>query len=104
MADKFSTTSQLDLTRRDMLKAAGAAALVPALGSATQAQAADATVRGYGGSTAQLQDWSVMTKAIGVNMEFTPTNNSVGVFLRDVVASQIGDKVDVFIFESGTQN
>jgi putative spermidine/putrescine transport system substrate-binding protein len=107
MVDKFSTRSQFDLTRRDMLKAAaatGAAALVPAFGATSMAQAADATVRGYGVSTAQLKDWSIMTKAIGVNMEFTPTNNSVGVFLRDVVASQFGDKEDIFIFESGTQN
>jgi putative spermidine/putrescine transport system substrate-binding protein len=106
MADKFSTRSQFDLTRRDMMKAAaaaGTAAFVPAIG-ASVAQAADKTVRGYGVSTAQLKDWSIMTKSIGVNMEFTPTNNSVGVFLRDVVASQFGDKEDIFIFESGTQN
>ena len=45
-----------------------------------------------------------MSKAIGIEMEFTGTNNSVGVFLRDVVASQLGDKVDIFIFESGTED
>jgi len=31
-------------------------------------------------------------------MEFTGTNNSVGVFLRDVSASQLGDKADIFNF------
>ena len=107
MADKFSLTSQFELTRRDMLKAAaatGATALAPALGGVATAEAADKVVRGYGVSTAQLKDWSIMTKALGLTMEFTPTNNSVGVFLRDVVASQLGDKVDFFVFESGTQN
>jgi spermidine/putrescine-binding protein len=107
MSDKFSTRSQIELTRRDMLKAlggAGAAAVAAAAGMPAAAMAADTTVRAYGVTTAQLKDWSIMTKAIGVNMEFTGTNNSVGVFLRDVVASQLGDKVDIFIFESGTED
>jgi putative spermidine/putrescine transport system substrate-binding protein len=107
MADKFSTKSQIELTRRDMLKATGvaaAAAIAPSLGATSQALAADSVVRGYGVSTAQLKDWSIFNKATGLTMEFTPTNNSVGVFLRDVVASQIGDKIDYFVFESGTQN
>ena len=108
MTDKFSTRSQIELTRRDMLRAlggaAGAAALGAVSGMPSAANAADQTVRAYGVTTAQLKDWSAMTKAIGVNMEFTGTNNSVGVFLRDVVASQLGDKVDIFIFESGTED
>jgi putative spermidine/putrescine transport system substrate-binding protein len=107
MSDKFSTRSQLELTRRDMMKtmalAGGAAAILPAIGMEA-AQAAAPVVRGYGVTTAQLKDWSIMTKSIGVQMEFTGTNNSVGVFLRDVVASQLGDKVDIFIFESGTED
>jgi putative spermidine/putrescine transport system substrate-binding protein len=107
MADKFSITSQLELSRRDLMKNmaafAGAAALVPAITGET-ALAADAKVTGYGVTTAQLKDWSIMTKSIGVNMDFVGTNNSVGVFLRDIVASQLGDKTDIFIFESGTQN
>src|SRR5258708_13511042 len=45
-----------------------------------------------------------MWKAVGMDMEVTGTNNSVGVYLRDVVASQLGDKVDIFIFESGTED
>lgn len=107
MSDKFSTRSQIELTRRDMLKALGGASalgLAAAAGMPLAAQAADTTVRAYGVTTAQLKDWSIMEKAIGVKMEFTGTNNSVGVFLRDVVASQLGDKVDIFIFESGTED
>jgi putative spermidine/putrescine transport system substrate-binding protein len=107
MSDKFSTTSQFELSRRDLLKniaaAGGAAAILPAIGIGP-AYAADPVVRGYGVTTAQLKDWSIMTKSIGVQMDFTGTNNSVGVFLRDVAASQLGDKTDIFIFESGTED
>jgi putative spermidine/putrescine transport system substrate-binding protein len=107
MRDKFSTRSQFELSRRDLIKnvaaAGGAAAILPAIGMGP-AYAADPVVRGYGVTTAQLKDWSIMTKSIGVQMEFTGTNNSVGVFLRDVVASQLGDKADIFIFESGTED
>src|SRR5260221_1360801 len=107
MKDRFSTTSQVELTRRDLLKSAavagGAAALAPVLGGIPTAQAAD-VVRGYGVTTAQLKDWSIMEKAIGIKMEFTGTDNSVGVFMRDVAGSQLGDKVDIFIFESGTED
>ncbi len=101
MTDKFSTHTQFDLNRRDLMKAMGAAALLPFAGAA---QAAGDPVRAYGVTTAQLKDWSAMTKSIGVGIEFTGTNNSVGEFLRDVVASQLGDKVDIFIFESGTED
>jgi putative spermidine/putrescine transport system substrate-binding protein len=107
MSDKFSTRSQFELSRRDLMKniaaAGGAAAMLPAIGIGP-AYAADPVVRGYGVTTAQLKDWSIMTKSIGVQMEFTGTNNSVGVFLRDVVAAQLGDKADIFIFESGTED
>ena len=107
MKDRFSTTSQLELSRRDLLKTAavvgGAAALGPFAGGVSGALAAD-VVRGYGVTTAQLKDWSIMEKSIGVKMEFTGTDNSVGVFMRDVAGSQLGDKVDIFIFESGTED
>jgi putative spermidine/putrescine transport system substrate-binding protein len=107
MSDKFSTKSQFELSRRDLIKniaaAGGAAAMLPAIGIGP-AYAADPVVRGYGVTTAQLKDWSIMTKSIGVQMEFTGTNNSVGIFLRDVVATQLGDKADIFIFESGTED
>jgi hypothetical protein len=78
-----------------MLKAAAATAACTAASSgllSTQAMAANPVVRGYGVTTAQLKDWSIMTKSIGVDMEFTGTNNSVGVFLRDVVGSRRGAK------------
>ena len=107
MADKFSTTSQFELSRRDLMKSVAAVAGTFVLGgvaASETAAAADTTVRGYGVTTAQLTDWSVMTKSIGLKMGFTGSNNSVGVFLRDIVASQLGDTTDIFIFEAGTQN
>src|SRR5579885_2209746 len=92
------TFSQLDLVRRDFLRglaAAGAgAALGPMVGS-RPAAAANAVVRGYGVTTAQLKDWSIMSKSLGIDMQFTPTNNDVGVFMRDVLQAQLGDKVDI---------
>ena len=72
----------------------------PLLGGMPGATAAE-PVRGYGVTTAQLKDWSIMKNSIGVDMEFTGTDNSVGVFMRDVAGSDLGDKVDIFIFESG---
>jgi putative spermidine/putrescine transport system substrate-binding protein len=101
------TFSQLDLVRRDFLKGLAAAgvgvAASPLLG-ARPAAADNAVVRGYGVTTAQLKDWSIMSKSLGIDMQFTPTNNDVGVFMRDVMQAQLGDKVDIFIFEAGTQN
>lgn len=105
MVDKFATKSQIELTRRSFMKAAAGVAGTAAIASVIPpAMAQEATVRGYGVTTAQLKDWSVMQKSIGVNMEFTGTNNSVGVFLQEVVANKLGDSVDIFIFESGTED
>jgi hypothetical protein len=99
------TTSQLELSRRDFLKGASAVGVTAAaMGTSIGASAANATVSGYGVTTAQLKDWSIMSKSLGVDMQFTPTNNDVGVFMRDVMESSLGDKVDIFIFEAGTQD
>jgi spermidine/putrescine-binding protein len=107
MKDKFSTMSQLELSRRGFLKktaaVAGAAAISQTFGSFASAQSSN-VVRGYGVTTSQLKDWSIMEKSIGVSMQFNGTNNSVGVFLRDVVASSLGDQTDIFVFESGTED
>jgi spermidine/putrescine-binding protein len=37
-------------------------------------------------------------------MQYVGSNNDVGVFMRDILASQMGNKADIFIFEGGTQN
>jgi hypothetical protein len=103
MKDRHSTTSQLDLTRRDMLKglaATGALAITGTLGLSRVAAAADSqAVSAYGVTTAQLKDWSVLQKSTGLKMQYVGSNNDVGVFMRDILASQMGNKVDIFIFE-----
>jgi len=66
--------------------------------------AASKTVSAYGVTTAQLKDWSMLTKSTGLQMQYIGSNNDVGVFMRDVLASQMGNKADIFIFEGGTQN
>jgi putative spermidine/putrescine transport system substrate-binding protein len=108
MKDRFSTTTQFDLSRRDLLKGAaatGSLALLGSLGfSRLAAAAASTTVTGYGVTTAQLKDWSLLTKSTGLKMEYTGSNNDVGVYMRDIIASQMGNKADIFIFEGGTQN
>ena len=67
MADKFSMTSQFELSRRDLVKnmavLAGTATLGTMITEGTAA-AADAKVTGYGVTTAQLKDWSIMTKSM----------------------------------------
>ena len=104
MTDKFSTTSQLELSRRDLLKAAGLVAALGPVAFTHQAEAASPTIRAYGVTTAQLKDWSLLQKSLGLTMEFTGSNNDVGVYMREVMQAQIGDKEDIFIFEGGTQN
>ncbi|ANF57673.1 extracellular solute-binding protein [Halotalea alkalilenta] len=109
---KETSVSQLQLlrSRRDFLRSAalGASALALPLALDLPASrlwaAGPATVRGYGVTTSQLKDWSVMAQSIGVQMEFTGTGNDVGVFLRDVVAAGLGDQTDIFVFEAGTQD
>jgi spermidine/putrescine-binding protein len=87
------------------LAATGALALTGTLGLGRFANAAASkTVSAYGVTTAQLKDWSMLTKSTGLQMQYIGSNNDVGVFMRDVLASQMGNKADIFIFEGGTQN
>lgn len=110
MKDKFSTTEQAELTRRTLLQGIGALAGTAALGGAASmapgaAWAQDVpVVKAYGVPTAALKDWSPMEASIGVRCELSGTNNDVGVFIRDIMASNMGDSTDLFIFESGTED
>lgn len=109
MKDKFSTYSQVELTRRTMLQSLSALAGTAAIGGVTgypgAAHAQDLpVVKAYGVPTAALKDWSPMEASIGVRCELSGTNNDVGVFMRDIMASNLGDSTDLFIFESGTED
>lgn len=96
------------LSRREVLKGAAAMGLVTAAsacpGARQVALAASPVVRGYGVTTSQLKDWSIMEKAIGITMEFTGTNADIGVFMRDVISNDLGETHDIFIFDGGTED
>jgi spermidine/putrescine-binding protein len=84
---------------------AGAAAAGSMIGLSQQAwAAADTVVKGYGTTTAQLKDWSIMTKSIGVKVDYTPTNTDLGIFMRDIISNDLGATEDFFIFDGGTEN
>lgn len=106
MNDNFSTTSQLELTRRALLKAMGAMAGLAAAGASglSMASQPSSVIHAYGVPTAALKDWSPLQASLGLKVEFSGANNDVGVFMRDVMASSLGDEVDIFIFESGTED
>ncbi len=99
----------LNLTRRKLMQGAlgavGIAAAGSTIGLSQQAWAQGNTpVKGYGVTTAQLKDWSIMTKSLGVKVEYTPTNADIGVFMRDVMSNDLGETHDLFIFDGGTQD
>ncbi len=106
MKDRFSTYNQVELTRRGMLMGMSAmAGLVAANGIPGMASAQDMPlVKIYGVPTAALKDWAPMEKSIGVKAELSGSSNDVGVFMRDVMGAKMGDTVDMFIFESGTED
>jgi spermidine/putrescine-binding protein len=106
MKDRFSTYSQVQLTRRGMLMSMSAAAgLVTAGGFPGAALAQDMPlVKIYGVPTAALKDWAPMEKSIGVKAELSGSSNDVGIFMRDVMGANMGDQVDIFVFESGTED
>jgi putative spermidine/putrescine transport system substrate-binding protein len=104
---KNDLSNAAPFSRRSVLK--GAAATGVALGTASfagmqAALAAEHVVRGYGVTTSQLRDWSYMTESIGIEMDFTGTDNVPGIFLRDVMVNRLGEEVDIFVFEGGTQD
>jgi putative spermidine/putrescine transport system substrate-binding protein len=104
MEDKLSTTCQLDLARRDFLKGlalAGAAMVLPSVAAAAETD----VITGYGVTTAQLKDWSIMEKSAGLKMQFsTVAGNDIGAVIRDVISSGVGDKADLVFFAGGSHN
>jgi putative spermidine/putrescine transport system substrate-binding protein len=104
MEDKLSTTCQLDFARRDFLKGlalAGAAMALPSVAAAAETN----VITGYGVTTAQLKDWSIMEKSAGLKMQFsTVAGNDIGALIRDVISSGVGDKADLVFFAGGSHN
>lgn len=93
-------------SRRDFLKSAAALGVATATlpGLSQSAWAMGEAVKAYGVTTAQLKDWSLMSKSSGVNIDFVPTNSDVGIFMRDVAGNDLGATTDVFVFEGGVED
>lgn len=93
-------------TRRQFLKSTAALGLASATlaGFSQSAWAMEQAVKAYGVTTAQLRDWSIMSKSAGVQVDFVPTNSDIGIFMRDVMGNNLGATTDVFIFEGGTED
>lgn len=108
MKEQFHQFHPEGASRREVLKGAAAVGLVTVAstypGARHAALAASPTVRGYGVTTSQLKDWSIMEKANGIQMEFTGTNADIGVFMRDVISNDLGETHDIFIFDGGTED
>ncbi|GLK86201.1 hypothetical protein [Ancylobacter defluvii] len=109
MTDGKIAKPDFDMSRRDFMStvlsvsALGAAASIMP-GISQQAWAAGQAVKGYGVTTAQLKDWSIMTKSTGVGIDYTPTNADIGVFMRDVMGNNLGATHDIFIFDGGSED
>jgi putative spermidine/putrescine transport system substrate-binding protein len=96
---------QSGATRRNVLK--GAAATGAALAASSipgAAKAADNVIRGYGVNTGALKDWGLFANSTGLVMDYTETNTDPGVFIRDVVAREIGEDYDFFVFDGGMED
>lgn len=109
MKDRFSTFDQAELTRRSMLQGIGALAGTASLGSAglvaKGAMAQDLPlIRAYGVPTAALRDWAPLEASLGLRVDLSGTSNDVGVFMRDIMATNLGETTDIYIFESGTED
>ena len=93
------------VTRRDVLKGAAATgAALAATGISSAVPAADNVIRGYGVNTGALKDWGLFTNSTGLVMEYTETNTDPGIFIRDVVANDIGEDYDFFVFDGGMED
>lgn len=92
-----------DMDRRSVLKGMAALSGAAFIGLPQSAFAQENVIRAYGVTTAALKDWAPMEESIGLKMEFSPTNADVGVFMRDVIANDIGSTQDILIFDGGTQ-
>jgi len=100
-------TMETGVSRRSFLKSAAGVSVAFAgssLGFASLGMAQETVLRAYGVTTAQMDDPSLITKATGVKLEFTPTDADIGVFMRDALANNVGETHDIMIFDGGTQD
>lgn len=109
MNDSWQSHSRRKLPRRRLLAggAAAAASLAAPYGfsrRAAAAGAADNTVRVLGVSTVALPDWQAFDEETGLEMQFTGVRSDPGVYVRQVVAQQAGNRYDIFMFVGGIED
>jgi putative spermidine/putrescine transport system substrate-binding protein len=107
MSSQYPPLNGSPLSRRTLLQGSFALAATAAttVGVTQQSWAqSNKPVKGYGVTTAQLKDWSLMKKSIGVTMDYTPTDADIGVFMQAVISNDIGATDDIMIFDGGTQH
>lgn len=93
------------LSRRSFLKASAAAGGImtfPAI--IGRARAADNTIHIMGVETAALDDWSAFEKQTGLKVEFEGMGSDPGIFRQEVVANEIGERVDIVLMDGGIED
>lgn len=103
---KTALNDMPSLSRRDLLKGtAAAAALTAASPVLKSAFAADGEViRIMGVETAALDDWSAFEQATGLTVEFVGMNSDPGIFRQEVVANEIGERIDIVLMDGGIED
>ncbi len=94
------------LSRRALLRtgmAAGAATLAAPF-YARRAFAAGGKVRILGVTTVALPNWDGFVADTGMEIEFTAINSDPGLYVQEVVANEVGDDFDVFVFDGGIED
>ena len=94
------------ISRRGLLR--GAAALGgAALASpfyARNAFAATGKVRILGVTTCALPSWEGFVADTGMEIEFVPIDSNPGLYVQEVVANEVGDDFDRFVFDGGIED
>lgn len=93
------------ISRRTILKA-GAAGFAGLAAPAVlrPAHAAGDTVRIMGVETAALDDWSAFEAETGLTVEYEGIGSDPGIFRQQVVANEIGERVDILLMDGGIED
>ena len=69
-----------------------------------RAFAQDSVIRILGVETAALEDWSDFVKETGLTVEFEGMNSDPGIFRQQVVANEIGERIDIILMDGGIED
>ena len=91
--------------RRFLQGTAAGAALAATPGLARRAAAGDnGVIRIMGVETAALADWSPFEAQTGLKVEFEGIGSDPGLFRQQVIANEIGDRIDIILIDGGTED